>query len=200
MKTIRELILEYLQKNHPTSVAELSQMLHVTKADIRYHLKELASAGEIEKAATIQPNWKGRPTRLYQLAERARPGNYRRLADALLTINEESGMSSAVIKQLAERLAQEIPSAKHRTTQLNRLVSFFSDNAYEAVWEAYANGPRIIFRSCPFAAILPRHPQLCTMDSQVIENYLNLHFNQVSKIEPGKGNVPTCVFMINSRS
>jgi predicted ArsR family transcriptional regulator len=196
VKSVRELILDYLLKNHLASAAELSQMLHVTKADVRYHLKSLIEGGEIEKANFIQPKWKGRPTRLYQLADQARPGNYRHLADALLTISEASDLTLSVINQLAAFMVQRIPSAKHRATQLNRLVSFFTDNAYDAVWEAYANGPRIIFRSCPFSAILPSHPQLCILDGLVIDNYLNLHFSQVSRIDPGKGKVHACIFQI----
>ncbi len=177
----------------------MSQMLHVTKADVRYHLKELIAVGEIEKAATIQPNWKGRPTRLFQLADQARPGNYQPLAEALLSICDAAGTTPAVINQLAAQMAHKIPPARQRPTQLNRLVSFFSANAYDAIWEAHAAGPRIIFRNCPYAAILPLHSQLCEMDCRVIEDYLGNEKFQATRIGKGKENKPTCVFQIEPR-
>ncbi len=174
MKTVRDLILDYLHKNRHATVAEMSQALHVTKADVRYHLKELAACGEIEKAATVQPAWKGRPTRLFQLTDKARPGNYQRLADALLSFCDASAMTAPAISQVAEQMAQSIPHARQRAAQLNRLVSFFSANAYNATWEAHAKGPIIIFRNCPYAAILSLHPQLCAMDSQIMEKFLDI--------------------------
>ncbi len=197
---MRDAILDYLQKNRHATVAELSEMLHVTKADVRYHLKELITSGEIEKAAIIKPNWKGRPTRLYQLADRAKPGNYQQLAEALLSFCESRDMILPMISQLAAHMADKIPPAKHRATQLNRLVNYFTANAYHATWEAYANGPRIIFRNCPYAGILPQYPLLCEMDSQIIEKYLNLHFSQASRINLEKDRRHACVFLVESRS
>ncbi len=175
-------------------------MLHVTKADVRYHLKELVAGGEIEKAATIPPNWKGRPTCIYQLAESARPGNYLRLAESLLSIVEALDMTPPVASQLAALMAQKITPARQRTAQLNRLVNFFNANAYDAIWEAHATGPRIIFRNCPYAAIVPPHPQLCVMDSQIIEQYLDNTSFQAKRIEIIKGKKPTCIFQIEPRS
>ncbi len=197
---MRDSILDYLHKNHTASVAELSQMLHVTKADVRYHLKELVASGEIEKAAIVPPNWKGRPTCLYQLAESARPGNYLRLTEGLLSIVEALNVTPPVASQLAAFMAQKISPARQRAAQLNRLVSFFTANAYDAIWEAHATGPRIIFRNCPYAAIAPAHLQLCVMDCQIIEQYLDNQSFQVKKIGIIKGKKPDCIFQIEPRS
>ncbi len=188
--------MEYVHKNQSATVSELSEKLHVTRADVRYHLKELLAAGDIEKAEIIQPNWKGRPTRLFRLADKAKPGNYSHLAEALLSIYDNQHLTTPVIDQLAAHFARKILPAKQRPTQLNRLVKFFTDNAYSAVWEAYAKGPRIIFRNCPYAALLTRHPQLCAMDARIIEEYLNLHPSQVAKFNQKSGGGPTCIFLI----
>ncbi len=199
MKTVRDSILDYFHKNRHATVAELSQALHVTKADVRYHLKELAAGGEIEKATTVQPAWKGRPTRLFQLTDKARPGNYQRLADALLSFCDGNATTAQAVSQVAEQMAQSIPHARQRAAQLNRLVSFLTANAYDATWEAHAAGPRIIFRNCPYAAILERHPQLCAMDNQIIEKFLDFETFQTSRIDLGKVKKPTCIFQIEPR-
>jgi predicted ArsR family transcriptional regulator len=39
---------------------------------------------------------------------------------------------------------------------------------YHARWEAGAEGPRILFGHCPYAAIVGKHPELCEMDVSLV--------------------------------
>ena len=200
MKSVRELIFDYLQKGYSASAAELSLSLHVTRADIRYHLKQLLEDRVIEKSVIVRPEYKGRPTQLYRLSRRAQPENYMQLSEALLSISEESNANVKIFDQLAAFMAGKIPNAKHRATQLNRLISALNEHEYEASWEAYVNGPRIIIKNCPYAALLPEHPELCAMDRKIIENYLGARFNQAAKIEQKTRKSPaSCVFMLETR-
>lgn len=200
MKSIRQLILDYLQKFLTASAAELSSNLHVTRADIRYHLKLLLEERVIEKSAVIPPAFKGRPTQLYRLSGRAQPENYLQLSEALLSINTASDTGAAILDQAAAFIASKIPNAKHHATQLNRLIHFLNEHAYAASWEAYANGPRIIIKNCPYAAILPEYPELCAMDAKIIEKYLDTRFTQAAKIEQKTRKTPvSCVFLLETK-
>jgi predicted ArsR family transcriptional regulator len=193
MKNTHDLILDYLQLNPAASAAELSRALHLTSADIRYHLKLLQDQRAIEKVAFRQSARKGRPTQLFRLAIRSQLNNYAELADVLLS--NQAGEKENSIDQLVSYLVSEIAVAKQRTAQLNRLISFLNERGYQSRWEAYVNGPRILFRNCPYAVILPKHPELCAMDVGIISSYLNLPFQQTAKIDLEQSTVQACIFL-----
>lgn len=65
---------------------------------------------------------------------------------------------------------------------------------YHARWEAGAEGPRVIFGHCPYAAIIARHPDLCRMDKALLEEWMGRSADQFAKIEI-EGSL-VCVFGI----
>ncbi len=187
------MILDHLRRYRCASVSELSQTLHVTKADVRYHLKELMIQGEIEKDASIRPEPKGRPASLFRIAAAARPENYRMITEALLSFQQAETGTASTAGKLAAYLVDRIPPAKQFTVRLNRLVNFFCDHAYDARWEAREEGPRILFRNCPYAAILTGHAELCQMDLELIQNYLGQGFQQIGQKNAGARST-ACIF------
>ena len=195
MKNTHELILEYMQSNLSASVAELSQSLHLTRADIRYHLNLLLAQQIIEKFASPVPAKKGRPSFLFRLALKSQQNNFADLADVLLSIYPDS--KNGILDPLVQHFVTAIPTAKQRTNQLNRLVAFLNEHGYHARWEAYSTGPRILFRNCPYAAILAKHPELCRMDAAVISAYLKLPFQQTARIDMEYAKIPACIFLTN---
>jgi predicted ArsR family transcriptional regulator len=197
MKNTHDLILDYLQTNLCASAADLSQALHLTRADIRYHLNLLLAQNIIEKIAFRNPVKKGRPTQLFHLALKSQQNNLAFLADALLSTLY--GSIDEIINPLVQRFVAAIPSAKLRTTQLNRLVAFLNEHGYQSRWEAYVIGPRILFRNCPYAAILAKHPELCSMDTEIISSYLMVPFRQTARIDLENAKIPACIFLINSQ-
>ena len=66
-----------------------------------------------------------------------------------------------------------------------------NEKHYQARWEAAADGPRVLFGRCPYAAVIDGHPELCQMDVKVLENFLGRDVQQSAKIEKGQGG---CVF------
>jgi hypothetical protein len=61
---------------------------------------------------------------------------------------------------------------------------------YQARWEAGAEGPRIIFGLCPYAAIIEKHPELCRMDTALLGKMLGREAEQRLKL------APVCMFML----
>jgi len=196
MKSSHELILEFLQANPASSAAEISQALHLTRADIRYHISLLKAQNLIEMSASRKASHKGRPTRLYRLATGSQSNNLAGIVDALLTIQTDS---DSQVNDLAVHFASAIPPARQRTAQLNNLIAFLNSHGYFSRWEAHANGPRILFRNCPYAAVISRHPELCTMDVEILSTYLGLEFQQTARIDLERGAVPACIFKIRTK-
>ena len=197
MKSTRELILDYLsQKKLSASASELSQELHLTKADIRYHLNQLLEQQIIEKVVILPPTHKGRPTQFFRLTVKSQVNNFAFLAESLLSLTIQPPLNDKILDQLANYFINSIIPAKQRTRQLNQLVSFLNEKGYQARWEAYVNGPRIHFRNCPYAAILPKHPELCNMDTKVISGFLKLPLHQTARIDLEYAKNQACIFMI----
>jgi predicted ArsR family transcriptional regulator len=195
MKSTHELILDYLQSNMVASAAELSQALHLTRADIRYHLNLMQAQSILEKVGLHGPAQKGRPSQLFRLAPKSQQNNFADLADALLSAFTNS--NDELLDELVRHFASAVPNAKQRTTQLNRLVAYLNEHGYQSRWEAYINGPRILFRNCPYAAILTKHPELCKMDTAVISSYLKTSFQQTARIDLEYAKIPACIFLTN---
>lgn len=196
MKSVRKLIVEFIQKNHAASAAELSDSLQVTRADIRYHLKELLNEKTIEIAPGGEIMRRGRPAHLYRIAPGAQADNYLQIADILLSIASGStNIPEDKIEILAHEILSQMPQAKQQIRKLNQLIRYLNEHGYRAGWEAYRSGPRIHFRNCPYAAIIQRHPELCKMDRIILEKSLQTGFEQVQKIDRQSGQFTTCIFI-----
>jgi predicted ArsR family transcriptional regulator len=196
MTSSRNQILEFLHKNHMASATDLSRSLQLTKADVRYHLNALLELNLVEKAALRKSINKGRPTQLFRISSHNLPENYASLAEGLLNSLLTSGADRSGLVKIADYFARQIPHPKLPTQQLTRLTSFLTDHGHMARWEAYTNGPRILFRNCPYAQILPGHPELCVMDERIISIYLGQPFIQTARIDPDNGKIPACVFTL----
>jgi predicted ArsR family transcriptional regulator len=67
---------------------------------------------------------------------------------------------------------------------------------YQARWEAHADAPRLTLGHCPYAAILPEHPELCALDAALLETLLGAPATQVAKLaRDGRGGM-YCLFVI----
>lgn len=195
MKNTHDLILDHLLSNQVASASDLSRALHLTRADIRYHLNLLLAQQLIEKVPPRSSTKKGRPTQLFRLALKSQLNNFANLAEALLS--SRAGLKEEILDPLVDYFVASIPTAKQRTTQLNRLIAYLNQRGYQSRWEASSNGPRIIFRNCPYAAILSRHPELCQMDTGILSAYLKLNFQQTARIDLEYVKIPACIFLIN---
>lgn len=201
----RERILAYLEQNHVVSVIELSRTWGLTRADIRYHFNSLEADGKIERVPRDQnlPSQRGRPAQQYRLAAKSTPGNLVPLCASLLdTLFRSMPVEGRepVLRNLAARLAGSQELAPGMIQRLNHASAFLNLHGYQARWEAHANGPHMLLRSCPYAALLPTYPELCEMDRLLLEQLVQVPWQQIARINL-KGSKPAaCIFTIKSES
>jgi predicted ArsR family transcriptional regulator len=170
MATSRQKVLTYLAKNRTASAREIARSLKMSVATVRHHLRVLVSDGRLEVESVRSRVVKGRPENVYSLPRAALGDNLSALSEAFLV---EAG-SSVGTDALAKRLAGEAnfgsqPVAK----RLNLVVEKLDQMNYHARWEAGAEGPRVHFGHCPYAAIIARHSELCEMDAKLVSLFVS---------------------------
>jgi predicted ArsR family transcriptional regulator len=84
VKTARQRILEYIRNHRAATVAELSLVLQTSPSNIRHHLSILQEQGAIEVIGERPADGKGRPMKVFALAERYLGNNLDLLTSALL--------------------------------------------------------------------------------------------------------------------
>lgn len=193
MTTARQKVLTYLTKNRTASAREIARSLKMSAATVRHHLRVLVSDGRLEVESVRSRAVKGRPEKVYSLP-RARLGdNLSALSEALLA---EAG-PMVEVEALAKRLAGEFnvdsqPVAK----RLNLLIEKLERMNYHARWEAGAEGPRVHFGHCPYAAVIAGHPELCEMDTKLVSLLVSRPILRESKPETQAGGICPFVFLV----
>jgi predicted ArsR family transcriptional regulator len=145
---------------------------------------------------------RGRPVKIYGLSEKSLGDNLPTLASALLkrwektfrNLKQQSPMNLLAI-ELALQIGRTNPNDSV-TKKLVDLLEKLNKMHYQARWEAGAEGPRILFAHCPYAAIIDKHPELCQMDGFFLGEELGAKAQQLAKIEPKLGGITHCTFLI----
>jgi predicted ArsR family transcriptional regulator len=184
------------------TAAELGRILRLTRADIRYHLKPLLAQGVIIQVPSATAKGRsalGRPAKAYRLSPHTRPDILPMLADILLQIGISGSApeQTAFLGEIASRLAgadHAESSPDNLTAQLNYAIQKINEYPYQARWEAHQNGPHIFFHNCPFAEIISRHPELCSVDRRMLEKLTGLQAIQTGKIDLSGSGPLMCTF------
>ncbi len=198
----RDQILVTLQRYPNSTVEELSRQLQLTRADVRYHINALLKAGHVIQMQRFPKDGhaaRGRPAKSYQLSTESRPDILTRLSAILLDMIQSNADAEACQDELARRLilAQAPSGAEtHAIGRLNAAIQSINQYPYQASWEAHAGGPQVFFHNCPFAAIIRKHPELCQVDRQILQNLTGLPAHQARKIDLDGPTVPACVFVL----
>ena len=187
--TARQKVLTYLTKTRTASAREISRSLKMSAATVRHHLRVLVADGRLEVESVRGHEGRGRPEKVYSLPQAALGDNLSTLSEAVLT---EAG-SKLKMDALAKRLAGESNFANQPIAKrLNLVVEKLNQMNYHARWEAGAEGPRILFGHCPYAAIIAKHPELCRMDAELLGELFGDELEQIAKIENSHG---VCIFV-----
>jgi predicted ArsR family transcriptional regulator len=175
-------------------------MLKMTTPNVRHHLKVLQSDGLVRVSGKTSKSGKGRPVQLYNLADELRGNNLSALASVVLHIwqrNQTAAGQAERMRELGRTMKEtlgEISLGEPTARQLALLVSKLNEHFYHAHWEAGAEGPRIVFERCPYAAIIREHPELCMMDRAILESSARVQASQHAKI--GEKGSTACLFVL----
>lgn len=199
MTTTRQLILDYLNNKSFSTAVDMSRAASTTAANIRHHLSVLSDEGVVEVVGERPTKKRGRPALLYALSSQARQHNLDGLSNALLDEllkllpdNERS----AALQRIARHMLGEVGSKDNLTQRLYLAMRKLNEMQYNARWEAHLNAPRIILGHCPFAQILPEHPELCHLDETIIELLLGKPVQQAEKLAIDNQGSSYCKFIV----
>ena len=208
MKTSRQRLLEFVQSHQAITVLEISRALHMTRANARHHLAILEEQGLVEVVGQRPGNGKGRPAQLYGFSKRFQGDNLEQLASALLAefINSlEPHQRSEGLRRVAARLkgtgrlGESVNPDAHLTQRLVTAIQRLNELNYQARWEARPGAPRLLLGRCPYAAILPYHPELCQIDAFLLEELLNAPVQQLAKQADDTRGGKYCLFSIGKQ-
>jgi len=200
--TVRQKVLNFLKKQGSASAVQIALALKMSAASVRHHLSILIADGRIVLIGITRNKGRGRPIKVYGLSEKSLGDNLSLLSSALL--NHRSGTLPTskrlpFLHSLAADIADQIgrPNTKDpMTKRLIHLLENLNEKHYQSRWEAGAEGPRILFAHCPYAAIIDKHPELCQMDGFLLGEEMGAKARQLAKIDRKPGGITHCIFLI----
>lgn len=198
IKPTRTRILEYLQGKQAATPYELAHALHLTPANIRYHIAILEAEGAITSIGEKRETPRGRPSRIFSLHSETVAHNLAALASALLDEGVTAGEDPGdYYRRVAARMAPvETGPPAARSKRLVNAVRQLNRMNYLARWEARLDAPRVILGRCPYAALLPGHPEVCQVDAHLLEALLGSEVTKTAHLEPTPQGLRQCVFKI----
>jgi len=200
MKSVRQRILDYLREHRAATSIELSRVLNLTSADVRHHLSHLRKQGSIQPSGYRLTKQRGRPAKLYTLSTTISRNNLDLLSYALLT--EISSKKSpeeynAILKNIANHMANGFTGETlNLSRRIYQAVEHLKKLNYDASWEAHSRSPKLILGHCPFSTILNQHPEMCLLDTYLLETLLDKSLNQIEKLSVASRDLPYCVFVL----
>lgn len=193
MVETKQRILDYLQAFQQGTPVEISQVLGLTPANIRYHLKELERNELVKKRIKPDPDRVGRPPAYFVLSPRSRGENFANLLRSLLKAVENHPQSMSLQKAVVKNFPSgDISAQKSKFQRWNRAVEILNEQHYHAAWEAGPQGPKILLHHCPYLDLPSAHALLCDLDCQILGNLFDLQLRMVQN-QSQKG-VSTCIF------
>lgn len=194
-------ILRHLQRHGQATIKELEDALGVSTTAVREQLANLHSNGLI--ATSTVRNGPGRPRFVYKLTERAQslfPKQYDLLINLLLQeIRALDGQSKVelLFSRISARLAHEYAgriSGVDVQARLAELRAMLESDGIPA--EVHADGDGIQIFACPYYEVAQEHPEVCTMERQMIEQMLGEELVIEQTIRDGHHH---CCFVANRR-
>lgn len=196
-------IIRILERRKTSSARDLSRLLKVTAANVRHHLSVLIEEGSIEFVGYEENQGRGRPTAIYALTKSPFTDNLNILSEILLhdLLDDKSPTEKEdVLRWLAKRICTGISLTSSNPTQrLYSSIGTLNKLNYHAHWEAHADTPLIMFGNCPYRAILDEYPEMCVMDTYLIEYLTGNHTDLLAKLMSTPDHRHQCVFRIGSK-
>lgn len=199
MKSTRQRILDYLGNHRAVTAEELSHALHMTAANVRYHLAILLQRGLVTVGGERPSKGRGRPAKVYSLPYHRLGENLALLASALLKqaidLNDFQDQRE-FLRRIARLIIGKLQPGGGLSQQLFQTVKRLNELNYQARWEAHADAPTVIFGHCPYLSILADHPELCALDAAILEEMLANPVTQTAKLARDSDGATFCMFKI----
>jgi predicted ArsR family transcriptional regulator len=186
-----------LLRHGERTVEELAQSLGLTDNAVRAHLTTLERDGLVRQAGLRRGTSK--PAYAYTLtpaAERLFPKAYGTLLRILLDVLLERLPSSAVddaVREVGHRVAagQTVPNGELRD-RVDRALAMLGELGGLAEAEEREDGFIIRGASCPLAAAVPGHPEVCHLAETLLSDLIGVPVAECCQ----RGDQPRCCFAV----
>jgi len=189
-------ILTLLRRERRT-VDDLADELTLTDNAVRAHLTTLERDGLVRQQGARRGS--GKPALMYELAPEAEnlfPKSYGQVLNELLQVLEEH-MSKAELEEMlrivGRRIATKwnIPEGDLRV-RLEAAVEVLNEMGGMAELEQENGGYAIQSYSCPLAAVVPGHPEACSLAGTLLTELVGVPIQE--RCESGER--PQCRFVV----
>jgi predicted ArsR family transcriptional regulator len=191
-KSTREKILKSLAQNPGATVNDLAKMVGINAISVRHHLTNLQAEGLVR--AEEERHGVGRPRMICFLTEAGLekfPTRYLQLTNRLLGQMKET-LPAPLINELFSQMAKELAttyvhemkglSVEERLQVMSELLA---KEGFTVEWEKQGDDYHIHEISCPYYKVGQDHPEICTIDQQLISNLLSVPAEKVQCILSG---------------
>jgi len=202
MKSTRDRIMQTLLRQPHRTINELAEAVSINPISVRHHLTNLQMEGLV--SAEEERHGVGRPRLVYALTEDGMekfPTRYLRLTTRLLAQMKESmpgPMVSKLFGQIADDLASEY-SEQMRGLSMEERLDFVKDmlgkEGFTVEWEKKGDEYQIHEISCPYYQIGVAHPEVCTVDQDLISKMLAVPANKIECILSGGAH---CTYVVQA--
>jgi predicted ArsR family transcriptional regulator len=186
------------------TVDELAQALQVTDSAVRMHLATLERDGLVRRDGERRGT--GKPAYAYELtpeAEQLFPKAYERALGALLGALSERlppATVDAVLREAGRGLAAEragpavgpAPAGDDPRARLERAVAIFGELGGLPRLEERDGALALISHSCPLAAVVPAHPEVCRLAEALLAEIMGAPVREACP----RGSPPRCTFRL----
>ena len=163
MKTSQN-ILDFIENNGPSTVAEIAAALDRTKADIREQTGHLCSQNRLERLPAASNDSPGRPAARFAsvktipdaLAKGLLSGFLQFLDKEELDVNNKTCVDEMIVDALISNFS---PRGCNAASRMNQAVRYLEKIGLKAKWLATSTGPTITILNEDLTDIL-HHPDL----------------------------------------
>lgn len=181
MATTRDLVLKTLLNRQKCTINELAEAVGINPISVRHHVTKLEANGLV--TSDEERHGVGRPRRLYFLTEEGIeqfPTRYLKLTVRLLSQLKET-IPDPIVKGLFERIAADLIDELPQNIDLQSLSleerldvvqELLRSEGFTIRWEKKDGQYIIQETSCPYYHVGQTHPEICTVDENLISNVL----------------------------
>ncbi len=180
MKSTREKILHTLLTYPGSTINELAESVGINGISIRHHLTSLEADDLVISAE--ERHGVGRPRLIYSLTDKGVeefPTRYLQLTKLLIRTLKDN-MTSGEIRSLFGGIGAEIAQTYKGTIEgksleerLPILKSIMSHEGFLLEYKKEKDSYIITSLSCPYNQIIKDHPEICSIDHQLISELLS---------------------------
>lgn len=186
------------------TVEELARALGLTDNGVRSHLAILERDGIVRQHGTVSHDGSGKPAYVYELTPEAEEDlfakAYRPVLLQLLDAMSErlgSAEAEALLRAVGRRMARErLIRTDGVQARLERAIAVLNELGGFAELEEHGDSFIIRGYSCPLAAVVPDHPEMCRLVETLITELVGVPAHE----HCDRGERPRCCFEVTGAS